>query len=511
MYSSAPSPTPSWRQRRLALHKRVVQVEGVRSLSQIANFRATKRSWTEPQMADIWARAAASAGPDTLNFLYVHVPFCKSICDFCNYERLRPSSPSALTGWRDRVLASIDTFAPAVEKLTFNALYFGGGTPSVLPAKILREVFEAIDGRLNWQQFSNRSIELDPAVVNEAKVEAMKDHGFHRYSFGVQTTDKEINKAHNRGPQGPEMVTRCLDLLPNEKGSSITADVLLGLKGVSPEDTLRDLDLLMSHPRRPAIDLFHLTPTHSYIDGHFGGERSAAKAAVAQYGADFDAALEALCQREAYTIGRGSSHHCKSILPGSFDQLVRRKLATLVGQRHSGPPGTRRAVLRKLYRGWRTNRSGGENPHRSRAYSQIISEVRAPFNLMGLGPSARSQVYGQAITQTRPAAGEVGPTSYVGSPVDVKDELLIFVLFDVRDRGKVLDSDLKRIFGTTLAEAMPLALTEWQQSNLVKRIEDGWEFQRSGRPSIAQDMLWAVPEAHLNALVARKIGGRRQG
>jgi len=501
--ATPPGPSPpssDWRARRLALHKRVAEVEGVRSLSQLAGFKAAQQTWSEPEMAAVWAQAAAESSARTVNSLYVHVPFCKSICDFCNYERLRPSSPGALTAWRDRVLASIDTFAPAVDRLEFHALYVGGGTPSVLPARILREVFTAIDSRLRWRPYSNRSIELDPAVVNADKVQAMLDHGFHRFSFGVQTTDKAVNQAHNRGPQGPAMVRRCLDLLPAGPGSSVTADVLLGLQGVSPEDTLRDLELLMAHPRRPAVDLFHLTPTTHYVDEHFAGDAEAAAAAVDRYGADFDAALAELCARQLYTVRRGGSHHCRSLHPGGLKEHLRRWLGDgLRGtwRRPSRPPDE---MVRHAAKALKALPAIAR---RQPVYSQIVTEVREPFNLMGLGPSARTQVFGQAAVQTRPHAGEEGPTTYVGSPVDHTDELVNFVLFEVRDRGRVLDEDLLRVCGTTLAESRPDAVAEWQRMGLVQRIEGGWQFQRERR-AIAEDMLWVVPESHLEALVARK-------
>lgn len=389
----------------------------------------------------------------------------------------------------------------SVERLEFHALYFGGGTPSVLPARMLREVFTAIDQRLRWHRVSNRSIELDPALVNADKVQAMVDHGFHRFSFGVQTTDKAINELYNRGPQGPEMIRRCLELLPASAGTSVTADVLLGLQGVTPADTLRDLERLLSHPRRPVVDLFHLTPTDSYVAEHFGGDDAAAAAALDRYDADFDAAVEALCRRAAYGVARGGSHHCRSLHPGGVGPLMR---ARVVAALRAQKPwlASLRSQLRvpEPIEVWRLL----QLRHRRLAYTQFLSEVREPFNLMGLGPSARSQVFSRVAVQARPHAGEGGPTTYVGSPVDGNDELRSFLLFEVRDRGEVQDLDLTRIFGTTLEAALPMAVGEWQRMGLVQRTRTGWGFARDGRSSIAQDMLWAVPEGHLEALLARK-------
>ena len=489
---SPPSISPSRRAAREALHARFAQVERIGSPSQIALLSGFKRTWTEAEFAELWVEAVRRSGPTTVNNLYVHVPFCKSICSFCNYERLRPTSPGALKDWRDRVLASIEVMGKAARGIRFHSLYFGGGTPSVPTAAMLGEVFTALDTHFAWHPKARRAIELDPAVMNPAKVAAMVEHGFEQFSFGVQSTRTDVNLAHNRGAQSPELIDRCLNLLPPPHEAKVTVDVLMGLAGTTPADTLADLEMLLSHPRRPWVDLFHLTPTHSYVDSHYGGVRARADDAVAAYDQAFDDAVDALCEQHFYDTRRGGSHHCR----------------TLVAARPTLPEGVRRlgvwsSEVRERWQRWWTAKRAPRRMGRT-AYCQVPTEVRAPLNLLGIGPSARSQVFGLAMAQTRPHAGESGPTVYAGHPMQPIDELRNFVCFDVRDRGEVVDAHLEALFGMTLAEAMPEAVAVWQESGFARPTDTGWAFER-GRPAeVARSLLWAVSDDHLEGIIARK-------
>ena len=95
-----------------------------------------------------------------------------------------------LRSYMERVLASIRTLAPRVSQLEFHSLYFGGGTPSVLPGEMLSELLEAIDSSFRFHPANGRHFEFDPAVMNERKLRITREHGFQHYSFGIQTLEQ---------------------------------------------------------------------------------------------------------------------------------------------------------------------------------------------------------------------------------------------------------------------------------------------------------------------------------
>src|SRR4029077_18608451 len=98
---------------------------------------------------------------EPLNSVYIHVPFCKSICNFCNYDRLQPSSPALLKTWLARVLRSLEVIGPSVRPFTFHALYIGGRAPSVLPAHMLHQLLEGLNATLSWHPRAQRKLEFD--------------------------------------------------------------------------------------------------------------------------------------------------------------------------------------------------------------------------------------------------------------------------------------------------------------------------------------------------------------
>lgn len=497
-------PAPERLEQRTALHDQVAAVERLLGPSQVAALGGHPRTWSEPELAELWAEAAETSPTEAVNNLYVHVPFCKSICSFCNYDRLKPSHPDALRRWRDRVLGSIAVLAPAVKPLSFGALYFGGGTPSVLPARILEEVLEALDSAFSWRPRASRALELDPALVNPAKVSVLVKHRFQHFSFGVQTQRADINEAHNRGPQSPETIRRCLDLLPGPALATVAADILIGLAGVTPDDTLSDIEALLRHPRRPRVDVFHLTPTQDYVRSHFGGSRAAAAAALDQYDATFDRRLADLCAAWRYDLGSGGSHHARTLTPRTASWLL-------------GPAHTRARMalynsdLETLLARRRSGQPLGLRPWQASSYSQLATNVRAPLNLLGLGPSARSQIFGQAAVVGRPHAGGMGPTTYVGRDLDLLDELRTFVLFDIRDRGFVDDNDLRRLFGMGLADALPEATAVWVDRGFLEPAPGGWTARRGSPPEVAREALWALADPDLQRLVATRTGARSAG
>ncbi len=145
-------PDHAWMSRRTALHDRYLDVARAGDASRLAYLHGPETVWSEEEVAALWRRGVARpAGElEPLNCVYVHVPFCKSICSFCNYDRLQPSSPELLNRWLTRILRSVEVIAPAVRPLTFHALYIGGGTPSVLPARFLKQFLERLDTALSW-------------------------------------------------------------------------------------------------------------------------------------------------------------------------------------------------------------------------------------------------------------------------------------------------------------------------------------------------------------------------
>ena len=104
-----PSLSRRWLEQRRELHEAYLAVAGNVDVSHLAYLGARRVPYTNAQVAELWAaQATRTYAQPAANHLYVHVPFCKSICSFCNYDRLRPGSADVMARWLDRVVESAD-------------------------------------------------------------------------------------------------------------------------------------------------------------------------------------------------------------------------------------------------------------------------------------------------------------------------------------------------------------------------------------------------------------------
>lgn len=449
---------------RQALHDRYLEVAKIGDASRLAYLHGGERVWSEEEVAEMWDRAVQNPLSDAepLNCVYIHVPFCKSICTFCNYDRLQPSSPRLLRIWLDRVLRSIEVIGPKLQPLTFQALYIGGGTPSVLPAALLGELLEAIDSKLNWDPWASRKLEFDPAVMSRNRLEVLSKHGFQQLSFGIETLDPDINEHHNRGRQSLETIERSFGDLEAVGISDVACDFLLGLEGTTPQGMLTEMETVLSRFQPNWVDIFMLTPTRSYLDRHFGGSWEAFWAHLNPFEETIPPALPALAERNGYTVRTGSGHHM---------MLMRKP-----------------ELMKK-------SRNVAQGPRQG--YTALTSEARRPLNVFGLGRSARSVIFGNAAFASRDPGDNpwtTGPADYIGNSMNVADEARSFLAHLMRDNDTVDRDEFRSIFGADMTEVLPTALSAWEKSGVAALEDEVLRFSPQDRRERTRSLLWLVPQ-----------------
>jgi coproporphyrinogen III oxidase-like Fe-S oxidoreductase len=473
----------AWLNRRAALHDRYLEVARVGDASRLAFLRGPETTWTEEGVAELWREGTRKAFGtlEPLNCVYVHVPFCKSICTFCNYDRLQPSSPALLKNWLARVLRSIQVIGPAVRQVTFHALYIGGGTPSVLPAHMLRELLDALDTTLSWDRKARRKMEFDPAVMNRDRLKVLKAHRIKELSFGIETLDPEVTARHNRGRQGIEMIERCFgDLRALGLASETACDFLLGLEGTTVEGMLEEIETVLRRFRPKWIDIFMLTPTHAYVTKHFGGSWEGFWKHIRRFEELVPPALPALAARTGYVVRMGHGHH----------MMLQRGAAM----------GRVTALVRFLARGLTVPFWPSKQPKFSYFYTALSSEARRPINLLGFGRSARSAIFGTAAfaahdPEDNPAVA--GPATYVGNRVDLADEVRTFLVHILRDKDTIDRVEFRQIFGNDMDALIPTALEAWERDGTVRLEDDALRFVPQDRQARVRSLLWLVPEEHI--------------
>ena len=128
--------------------------------------------------------------------LYIHIPFCKQKCLYCDFPSFS-GKESLINSYVDSLIKEMQA---KCSDYIIASLFIGGGTPSYLDKSNLKKLLNQIN-KLNFKQNAEKTIECNPGTLNEEKLEIIKNGGINRISFGLQSTDdkllKEIGRIHN--------------------------------------------------------------------------------------------------------------------------------------------------------------------------------------------------------------------------------------------------------------------------------------------------------------------------
>lgn len=171
--------------------------------------------------------------------VYLHIPYCRSRCSFCNFY-YGQASETEIADYALLLEREIREWGPRIRG-TVNAVYFGGGSPGILTPEAIRRVLSAVresvplanDAEITWE---TRVEDLD-----DARFEAVLAGGVNRFSVGVQTFDTALRRALGR-TSAKETVLKTLSRLAVCNQAAVTVDLLYGLPGQTPEMLACDLD-----------------------------------------------------------------------------------------------------------------------------------------------------------------------------------------------------------------------------------------------------------------------------
>ena len=172
--------------------------------------------------------------------LYVHTPFCAKICPYCAFY----VHQGGVADQREFVAALREEWRRARDEfpLALETVYFGGGTPSLLPAKLFAELAWLIhEGETRTSQLAEFTIEVNPATVTDEKAAAWRAAGVNRISLGAQSFDATLLKTLGR-QHAPDDIPATVELLRAHGFDNINLDLMFALPGQSEgqwDETLR--------------------------------------------------------------------------------------------------------------------------------------------------------------------------------------------------------------------------------------------------------------------------------
>ena len=191
--------------------------------------------------------------------VYLHIPFCRrkcAYCDFCSYV----GREADMTAYVDGILAEMQR-KPCNRSV--GTIYFGGGTPSLLPTRELARLVEGIHKSYAVSPAAEITCEVNPCTVDREKLAAIRSLGINRLSFGVQSLSDRALRALGRLHTAAEAVSAYRTA--REVGfRNISLDLMMGLPGETPDEldaTVRGfIDLAPEHISAYALQLEEGTP-----------------------------------------------------------------------------------------------------------------------------------------------------------------------------------------------------------------------------------------------------------
>lgn len=199
------------------------------------------------------ARRAAAERPAPLS-VYVHLPFCESLCYFCGCNKIITQDHSRSAEYLDILFGEMDMVSQhlGASRQTIQ-LHLGGGTPTFLSAAELTSLMEHIRRHFDFTPDAELGVEIDPRTVTPDSLAMLAGLGFNRTSFGVQDFDPRVQEAVNR-VQPYDMVRTALQASRDNGFQSINADLIYGLPLQTLDSFSRTLDQLIElSPDRVAL------------------------------------------------------------------------------------------------------------------------------------------------------------------------------------------------------------------------------------------------------------------
>ncbi len=173
--------------------------------------------------------------------LYLHIPFCVKKCNYCDFLSA-PAGEETRAAYVDALLEEIRGFDEP-EDYEVVTVFFGGGTPSILPGQAIFRIMEALREKFSFRKGAEITLEANPGTVDKEKLSFYKKAGINRLSFGLQSADAEELKKLGRIHTW-EKFLESFQLAREAGFSNINVDLMSALPGQTKESwekTLRQV------------------------------------------------------------------------------------------------------------------------------------------------------------------------------------------------------------------------------------------------------------------------------
>ena len=165
--------------------------------------------------------------------IYIHIPFCRSKCDYCDLYSLA-GREDQMDRYQKALLAHLKETAPLAQGFPVDSIYFGGGTPSYYGAKRIKELLAHLSKLFQVEKDAEITVECNPDSVDLKSLRILRKAGVNRLSMGMQSAQEAELRAIHR-IHTPQQTNQAVEAARKAKFTNLSLDLIYGLPGQTME------------------------------------------------------------------------------------------------------------------------------------------------------------------------------------------------------------------------------------------------------------------------------------
>lgn len=194
----------------------------------------------------------------TVRHIYLHVPFCSGKCSYCSFYST-PYDKNSIENYLDAIQREIKSTA-ARYNIQAETIYFGGGTPSLLPGNLLKKLLKSVSDNIGTDKLTEWTLEGNPGTITPEKADILREYGINRISLGAQSMNDSILALAERRHTA-EDTKQTVRLLQSAGFDNIGLDLIACLPGATKKIWQQTLDEIIElNPQHISVYALSIEP-----------------------------------------------------------------------------------------------------------------------------------------------------------------------------------------------------------------------------------------------------------
>ena len=184
--------------------------------------------------------------------LYIHFPWCEKKCPYCDFNVTTVKKDGDIFALTKAIINDISLSKNDINNRKFQSVYFGGGTPSLVPEEYFKKILDFLRKKEMIDSSAEITVEFNPKEANKDKIASLLSAGINRISLGVQSFDESVLNQLGRNHSAAE-AKKAIANLAYFSNLNTTIDLIYGVMDQSSKSFENDINLFLDH------DINHLS------------------------------------------------------------------------------------------------------------------------------------------------------------------------------------------------------------------------------------------------------------